>query len=126
MRLPCTLLALCAITASLGAAEPTAAPVQPAAEQAAPAAARVFRDPVTGELRAPTPEEAAQRPVQAVQGARKSVRAPTMAQRADGAKVLRLNGSRRHYSRATIGAGGKIVLDCLNHPGQAQGHQGEE
>jgi hypothetical protein len=122
LRLCSVLLLACASTV-LAQDKPATTPDE---APAAPAHSRVFRDPVTGQLRAPTPEEAAAIAQRAV-GAAKSVvqqAVPTVSTRPDGSKLMRMNGSRRHYARATRSDDGKVALDCVDHPGAGHG-QGE-
>ncbi|MFZ6647058.1 post-PEP-CTERM-1 domain-containing protein [Undibacterium sp. TJN25] len=92
------------------------------AVQAQDSGMRVFKDPVTGQLRAPTAEESAALDAQdkAVQ-ASKSGRQATQARakravavvRPDGSKTMALDESFMTYSVATRNADGTLGMECV-------------
>ncbi|MES2102651.1 MAG: hypothetical protein V4634_01425 [Pseudomonadota bacterium] len=92
------------------------------AVQAQDSGMRVFKDPVTGQLRAPTAEESAAldaqiKADQASQAGRVSAQArmkrAVKEVRADGSTMMQLDESQMSYSVATRNADGSIGMACV-------------
>ncbi len=98
-------------------------PAKPEALHDAPGAqSRVFKDPVTGELRAPTAEELKSSPLPAVvEDVSKTAPGLTVFELPDGRRGVRVGKNFRHYSRAQTGPDGAVHLNCSqNHSHEAQ------
>ena|ERR1700712_871997 len=87
---------------------------------------RIVRDPVTGQLRAPTAEEyqAMQAEEAKASAARKAVApaaaAPVPVRRADGSVKLMLDESNMSYSVVTRNADGSLTEQCVTGVAEAQ------
>jgi hypothetical protein len=78
----------------------------------------VVRDPQTGQLRAPTPQEAralrATTPAAAGDDAARTAREPSVATRRDGARGVRLGDRTMVYEVVTRGADGTLSTQCVH------------
>jgi hypothetical protein len=97
----------------------------PAAQAADGAGMRIVRDPVTGQLRAPTPEEfqaieAQELKAKAAARATTAPVAPTEVRRADGSAKLMLDESQMSYAVVTRNADGSLTEHCVTGADAAQ------
>ena len=86
---------------------------------------RIVRDPVTGQLRAPTPEEfqaieAQELKAKAAARATTAPVAPTEVRRADGSAKLMLDESQMSYAVVTRNADGSLTEHCVTGADAAQ------
>lgn len=110
-------------TAAEGA---SAAPVPSAPETVVPGAMMMARDPLTGELRAPTAEEMAalgaglSRAAQSLNYSDEGLKQVVLP---DGTVMVDLQGRFMSTSVAFIDADGRMVRQCNDHPGLAFDHR---
>jgi len=86
---------------------------------------RIVRDPVTGQLRAPTAEEyqalqAEEAKAAAARKATAPAAAPAPVRRADGSVQLMLDESQMSYSVVTRNADGSLTEQCVTGAAEAQ------
>jgi len=113
-------------TAAAGASAAPAAPVGRAPETVVPGAMMMARDPLTGELRAPTAEEMAalgaglSRAGQSLNYSDEGLKQVVLP---DGTVMVDLQGRFMSTSVAFIDADGRLVRQCNDHPGLAFDHR---
>ena len=118
--------------ASVALAAALAMPTAMAADRDGGNGMRVVRDPVTGQLRAPTHEEfkkmqeeeraakASAPAARATSAASASASAPVQMQRADGSRGMRVGKAFMSYAVVTRKSDGSLDMDCVTGDESAQ------
>ena len=73
----------------------------------------VVRDPLTGKMRAPTPDELRDLRAKAPPSASLAPRMPTTVSRRDGSRGVRLGDNSMVYDVVTRGPDGKLARECV-------------
>jgi hypothetical protein len=117
------------VVASVALAAALAMPTAMAADKDGSNGMRVMRDPVTGQLRAPTHEEfkqmqederAAKASSPAARTAPASIAAPVQLQRQDGSRGMRVGKAFMSYAVVTRKSDGSLDMDCVTGDESAQ------